>query len=111
MTKPSLPTNAPTAPPAPPASDPSHRAGFDMSRLDDVPTIFFDIVSASGHDGGVGALTLEVRRSVGTSDTVIADYRPVAFLRCSMASLRMLRGAIDRIQLLADPTPPDRLRN
>ena len=78
------------------------------------PFIYFDGVPNFGFNNGIANLTLEVIRfsntAIGTG-TVHADRVSVGHLRMNLVAVRSLKGALEGIELLANPVLENTKKN
>jgi hypothetical protein len=89
-------TDEPAAnPPIPPLSE----TGSSLA-----PIIYFDAAPNYGVSNGVASITLEALVYLKTEGTVVrAERRAVAHLRMNGVALASLKGAINGVELAAEP--------
>jgi hypothetical protein len=76
-----------------------------VAKMLDCPVIYFDHVPTLGLHAGVVSLTLAVHIGEPMTATETKDHLvAVANLRLPIAAVAQLRGALDKIALMAAPT-------
>jgi hypothetical protein len=67
------------------------------------PIIYFDTAPNFGFNGGIASVTLEAVVYLNTGAEIRAERRAVAHLRMSPTAFANLKGAINGIELAAEP--------
>ena len=91
-----------------PDTSPPHDPGKEITIVDapSAPIIYFDGVPTLGFNNGIVNLMLAVGLILPTKGgQVLGQSVAVAHLRCNAAAALQLRDSIDRVLLLAAPTP------
>jgi hypothetical protein len=93
--------------PVPVEQIPSIASGISAIASANAPFIYFDGAPNFGFNGGIANITIEAIRfnPVAGTTRVLADRVIVAHLRMGLDALRSLKGAIEGIELLAQPVP------
>ena len=99
-------SKTPDAPPVIEATIPSAQ-GISAIASANAPFIYFENVPAFAIMNGIGHVTLEAGRLLGSGPDgkVLTDRVLVAHLRGNLLAMKGLRAALDRIILMAEPRP------
>src|SRR5262245_61927075 len=81
-------------------------APFPIHDTPHAPFIFFEVAPGFGFTNGVANITLCANRTyVGANGAIVNERVVVAYLRGNVQAALSLKAAIDRVLLLAAPTP------
>jgi uncharacterized membrane protein len=91
-----------------PDTRPAHNPGKEITVKDaaHAPVIYFEGVPTLGFNNGIMNLMLAVGLVLPTSDgNTLTEPVAVAHLRCNVVAAIALKDALDKVLLLATPTP------